>query len=162
MTSNATPARPGWASIEAANQAELWNEQFPPGTPVHYWPGIRVGAGRASKTRTDAWVMGGHTAVVAVEGFSGGIALAHVQPVEAERPTWDWTNNLTRPSTIRVEPSFRPELGAVFVGIGEWSGSDHAGWSGPHHGIWLDREQAARLVRAVQDSAAWSEAQAGE
>lgn len=60
------------------NEAERFNQENPVGSPVRYWPGARVGDGRPSKTRTPAWVMGGHTAVVSVEGYAGGIALSHV------------------------------------------------------------------------------------
>ena len=43
-----------------------------------HWPGLREGDGRESVTRSEAWLMGGHTPVVMVEGYAGGIALSHV------------------------------------------------------------------------------------
>lgn len=57
---------------------EQFNEVCPIGTPVLYWPGERGGEGQKSVTRSAAWLLGGHTPVVMVEGYSGGIALSHV------------------------------------------------------------------------------------
>ena len=51
----------------------------PVGVPVLYWPGTREGEGRKSITRSAAWLLGGHTPVVLVEGYAGGIALSHVR-----------------------------------------------------------------------------------
>lgn len=52
--------------------------EMPIGTPVRYWPGFREGAGRESLTRTPVWLVSG-TPCVSVEGYSGGIALAHIE-----------------------------------------------------------------------------------
>ena len=57
---------------------EQFNAHHPVGTPVLYWPGTREGDGRESVTRSEAWLLGGHTPVVMVEGYAGGIALSHV------------------------------------------------------------------------------------
>lgn len=57
---------------------DVWNDVVPIGSPVHYWPGILGGDGAKSVTRSQAWLLGGHTPVVLVEGYSGGIALTHV------------------------------------------------------------------------------------
>lgn len=57
---------------------EQFNAVCPVGSPVLYWPGERVGEGRKSVTRSAAWLLGGHTPVVMVEGYAGGIALSHV------------------------------------------------------------------------------------
>lgn len=67
---------------------EQFNEVCPVGTPVLYWPGVREGEGRESVTRSAAWLLGGHTPVVMVEGYAGGIALSHVMgyvPAEVSR-----------------------------------------------------------------------------
>lgn len=61
--------------------AEDFNAAHPVGTPVRYWPGLRRGDGIESVTRTPAWCMGGHTPVVTVEGYAGGIALTHVEVI---------------------------------------------------------------------------------
>lgn len=57
-----------------------WNRQYPVGTSVLYWTGLREGPGKKSKTRTEATVLSGHTAVLWVEDHSACIALTHVQP----------------------------------------------------------------------------------
>jgi len=57
---------------------EQFNEVCPIGSPVLYWPGAFEGEGRKSVTRSAAWLLGGHTPVVMVEGYAGGIALSHV------------------------------------------------------------------------------------
>ena len=67
---------------EAQVAAERFNAQHPAGTAVRYWTGVVEGEGRLGKTRSEAYVMGGHTAVVALEGLAGVISLSHVQPVE--------------------------------------------------------------------------------
>ena len=66
-----------------ADIAAKWNTDHPVGTPILYWPEFREGPGRASKTRTLAWVVGDHSAVVSVDGYSGGIALTHVTVLDA-------------------------------------------------------------------------------
>lgn len=74
-----------------------------------------------------------------------------------DRPTWTWTNNLRNPQSIHVEPSFKTDLGCVFIGIGErdedgtWKSADS------HRGIWLDLEQLAYFTRALRKAAIWSE-----
>lgn len=65
-------------------EVEQFNELVPVGSPVLYWPGVRSGEGRKSVTRSAAWILGGQTPVVMVEGYSGGIALTHVMAHPAE------------------------------------------------------------------------------
>jgi hypothetical protein len=67
-----------------AEQAAAWNARHPIGTPVAFWPGFKDGEGRASVTRTPAWVIC-DTPVVSVDGYPGGIALTHVTPAEEAR-----------------------------------------------------------------------------
>ena len=52
-----------------------WNQQHPVGQAVEYRP--ILGQVNALKTRTAsvAWLLSGHTAVVKIEGVSGGVAL---------------------------------------------------------------------------------------
>lgn len=57
-----------------------FNDRYPVGTPVEYWPGVREGVGRRSRTRSEAQLLSGHTAVVWVEGHGSCIALTHIQP----------------------------------------------------------------------------------
>jgi hypothetical protein len=63
-----------------------FNRVCPVGSPVLYWPGDRRDEGRRSVTRSEAWLLGGHTPVVMVDGYSGGIALTHVVPFPPEEP----------------------------------------------------------------------------
>ncbi|MEU4231122.1 hypothetical protein AB0F17_43095 [Nonomuraea sp. NPDC026600] len=60
---------------------EEWNAAYPVGQPVRYWTGWREGEGRRSRTRTPAQLLGGHTAVVWMEGESSCVALSHVEPI---------------------------------------------------------------------------------
>lgn len=63
--------------------AECWNACHQIGSPVLYWPGLRDTAEpRLGQTRSRAWVLGGHTAVVLCTGHAGAIALSHVEAVE--------------------------------------------------------------------------------
>lgn len=62
-------------------KAEEFNKKYPIGTPVRYWPGARHGKGCESKTRTDAQLLGNHTAVVWVENFPACLALSHIAPI---------------------------------------------------------------------------------
>ena len=59
--------------------ADEFNAAHSIGTPVIAFPGSRQGRAILTKTSTPAWQMGGHTAVVTVEGYSGGIALTHIE-----------------------------------------------------------------------------------
>lgn len=61
---------------------ERWNAAYPAGTRVRFWPGARTGEGREAITSSRAWLLGGHTPVVMVGAYAGGIALTHVQPEE--------------------------------------------------------------------------------
>ncbi|WKU07989.1 hypothetical protein [Micromonospora sp. HUAS LYJ1] len=64
--------------------ARAFNDEFPVGTPVRYWKGIRDGDGRTARTRTQAQLLSGHTAVVWLDGVSGCIALTHIQPISED------------------------------------------------------------------------------
>lgn len=61
---------------------EDWNQKYPLGTPVRYWTGVREGEGKEGKTRTEASLLSGHSAVVWVTGQPGCISLSHVEPIE--------------------------------------------------------------------------------
>ena len=60
--------------------ADRFNARYPVGTPVAYWTFVREGLPTGiAPTRSEAWVLGGHTAVVRIEGVSSCIALSHVK-----------------------------------------------------------------------------------
>lgn len=86
--------------------AQEWNALYPVGTPVVAYPGVRpedplavavrerqAAGGYVDKggvelckrletvTRSVAWALGDGEPVVMVEGYAGGIALTHVDPV---------------------------------------------------------------------------------
>lgn len=72
------------------------------------------------------------------------------------RPVWTHTHStLTKPTTIRVEPSFKDELGRVFIGIGDWD-TTAGTWKGSHRGIWLNESALAELRQALDATEAWS------
>ncbi|MGW2223890.1 hypothetical protein [Streptomyces formicae] len=79
-------ASPDWTAhiaklgeLNAAHrQAAAFNAGHPVGTPVTAYPGARNEQGLDTTTRSEAWVLGGHTAVVMVDGYAGGIALTHI------------------------------------------------------------------------------------
>jgi len=60
--------------------AEQWNERYPVGTDVIYYPI----AGRKypyviAKTRSKAWELGSGHPVVKIEGKPGGVSLRHIE-----------------------------------------------------------------------------------
>ncbi len=57
----------------------VWNHEHPVGTAVIYHPVIGEKPGRETKTTTAAYVLGGHTAVLFVEGESGCVALDAIE-----------------------------------------------------------------------------------
>ena len=67
-------------AAQAAREVEAWNRLHPVGVTVRYWRGLREGEGAISRTRSAAWVVCDHAAVL-IEGTSGSIALSHVEPL---------------------------------------------------------------------------------
>ena len=57
-----------------------WNSSNPSGTPVE----MRKDTGELVKTvtRSEAWLLGGHTAVVMVDGVSGGYLLNRMRVIK--------------------------------------------------------------------------------
>ncbi|MEU0355703.1 hypothetical protein [Streptomyces cyaneofuscatus] len=73
------------ATPDPAAEADRWNALHPVGTPVFAYPGCRPeGDPKAerltTRTRSAASALGGHTAVVWVEGHGACISLTHVDP----------------------------------------------------------------------------------
>ena len=52
---------------ELKSDCIVWNHEHPVGTPVIYHPIIGEKEGRPTKTKTEAFVLGGHTACVSCE-----------------------------------------------------------------------------------------------
>ena len=65
-----------------ADAVEAWNKKHPEGTDVS----VRRDDGTATvtKTRSPAWLLGGHTAVVMVDGIAGGYLLERVSPIRSQ------------------------------------------------------------------------------
>lgn len=76
-------ARPNIKKITA--QVEAWNAAHPIGTWVDRYKLMnpRQMLDKAYRTRSLAEVLGGHTAVVWLEGFSGCVALDSLAPLAA-------------------------------------------------------------------------------
>lgn len=63
-------------------QVNDWNAQHPIGTRVMRYKLIHpLREGNETQTRSEAWIMGGHSAMVMVEGVSGGVCLESVTPL---------------------------------------------------------------------------------
>lgn len=69
-----------WAKVYQAAVND-WNEKYPVGTPVRVMRDM--GDTLTTKTSSEAWLLGGHTAVIQVEGISGSYALDRVTATEA-------------------------------------------------------------------------------
>jgi hypothetical protein len=66
----------------AMERVEKWNACHPEGTPVtRYALMDPLRGGAATKTRSAAFVMGGHSPMVLVDGVSGGVHLDSVVPI---------------------------------------------------------------------------------
>lgn len=75
--------------------AAQFNTRFPVGTPVIAYPLLRPENAKRSeadmvrrletRTRSVAWELGHGEPVVAVDGYSGGISLEHIDPQEQPR-----------------------------------------------------------------------------
>lgn len=65
---------------EATDAAEAFNKRYPIGTSVTYYELIEpLAKPRTTHTRSEAWVMGGHSAMIMVDGISGGVCLDHIR-----------------------------------------------------------------------------------
>ncbi len=63
-------------------QVNTWNTHHPIGTPVMRYKLVEpLREGYETRTRSMAWVMGGHS--VMVEGVSGGVLLDSVVPLSS-------------------------------------------------------------------------------
>lgn len=59
--------------------AEEFNEKYPIGTKVRYYPIKKNTDFVETQTRTPAWTLGCGNAVVSVVGIAGGVWLEHVE-----------------------------------------------------------------------------------
>lgn len=65
------------------DQIDLWNDLYPPGSPCY----VRYddGSEHTHHTRSIAWLLGDGTAVVKVDGLSGGYSLDRVTIAETHK-----------------------------------------------------------------------------
>lgn len=66
----------------AEHTAESWNATHAVGAAVRYWPiypPLEGFPAKDTKTRSEAWALGGGIAVVLVDGVSGGVRLSHIE-----------------------------------------------------------------------------------
>jgi hypothetical protein len=66
-------------STKPENVARNWNEKHPVGTLVEVTRDN--GSIEETLTASEAWVMGGHSAVIKLVGFSGGYSLNRVRAI---------------------------------------------------------------------------------
>jgi hypothetical protein len=65
---------------------DLWNQRHPPGTLVIYHKLINpLEYPKETKTRSKAWLMGGHSAMVMVEGVAGGVMIESLLLTKGEK-----------------------------------------------------------------------------
>ena len=79
------------AQLNGSHTPQSWNDQYPVGTRVRYWPiypPIESVPPVDTATRSPAWALGDGTTVVSIEGRSGGVALTHIEllPSTEEKP----------------------------------------------------------------------------
>ena len=59
--------------------AKLFNEIYPVGSPVLYWPIAGEPKYERTRTRSEAWTLGHFVSVVLIEGHTGGVDVNHIQ-----------------------------------------------------------------------------------
>lgn len=64
---------------KAENAARNWNAKNPVGSKVEVT--LDDGSIKETLTTSPAWVLGGHTAVIKLEGISGGYSLKRVRAI---------------------------------------------------------------------------------
>jgi hypothetical protein len=76
MSANPKP-KPPLGGMKGMSAVQAWNQMVPVGTPVKVH--LDDGSLKDSKTESEAWMLGGHTAVIQLEGISGAYSLARVR-----------------------------------------------------------------------------------
>ena len=73
------PAGPGGCVMSAIPwTADLWNERYPLGTKVDYFPVAGWPQHDRTATRSEAWGSASGEVVVKVEGHAGGVSVRHL------------------------------------------------------------------------------------
>jgi hypothetical protein len=81
--------------------AAEWNAKYPVGTSVAYFPVKGRMEHTDTKTRSEAWELGGGQAVVLVDDRAGGVAISHLLVNEKEKRNATFAEI---PEHLRVPP----------------------------------------------------------
>jgi hypothetical protein len=75
-------------NLAEGKQVDIFNRNNPVGTRVRYrlYDGSRDGSYRETMTRTEAYLLGGHTACVFLVGVTGCVPLSRVDVIKEEVP----------------------------------------------------------------------------
>lgn len=66
--------------IKLEKACRKWNKENPPGTEVIYYLRRKpFRDGTSTRTKSFAWVIGGHSLVVLLNGFSGCTSIDHIK-----------------------------------------------------------------------------------
>jgi hypothetical protein len=71
-----------WPAKTLQKQVDTWNSRHRVGTSVQYRKDDQSIV--TTKTRSEAYVLSGHTSVILVEGIDGCVALERVSPIEPQ------------------------------------------------------------------------------
>jgi hypothetical protein len=85
--------RPAQRTAREQKKVDEWNARIKVGDEIHFWPISGEDKREVHKTRTEASVLSGHTAVVWLEGKSGCVALDNCAPIivrPANNPAVAW------------------------------------------------------------------------
>lgn len=85
--------------------AQQWNERYPVGTMVRYWPvqGRPLSSTTDAPTRSEAWDLPSGHSVVLIEGKAGGVYLDNIEPLR--RPDGElWVVQPQTPTLSEKEP----------------------------------------------------------
>lgn len=66
---------------QLAEQLNAWNAMHPPGSKVRYYPVAGRGQHTDTITRSEAWIAGGHSIIVLIQGKAGGVSIAHLERI---------------------------------------------------------------------------------
>lgn len=131
------------------SRVDEFNARYPVGTPVLAYPGGRPedfpsDPRLLTRTRSTASILGGHTAVVWVDGHSACIALTHVDAFEswdasAEASAARWVPNNPRPLCRDFQK--KPDPAAYWCAT--------CGWNEDMHGNEVRRTAIAKALKCL-------------
>ncbi len=75
MNNHRQPTQP--SALQLNQQVTSWNARYPVGSSVSYRSRSKL---IGTKTTSEAWLMGGHSVVVLLEGVTGGVSINHLKP----------------------------------------------------------------------------------